>query len=36
MPDAVAGAVAHDLSSERTDYTDLLPDLWLVAANAVP
>jgi hypothetical protein len=32
MPDAVAGAVAHDLASDGTDYVDLLPNLRLVVA----
>jgi hypothetical protein len=33
MADAVAGAVAHDLSTTAAHYTDLLPDLRLVAVN---
>jgi len=35
LPDAVAGAAAHDLSSTRTDYLALLPNLRLAAAEGV-
>lgn len=33
MADAVAGAVAHDLSTAGAQHTDLLPDLRLVAVD---